>query len=160
MPPSSAGTFSEFPYREHFERYGRQYLPDLDPRWFAAQAKQESNFDRFARSRVGAMGVMQLLPGTFAEQSERLGVDCSPWSPRCSIQLGIHYDRRMALQFKRDTWLERVPWMLASYNEGLGNVLRHQRACGGSRKYADVAPCLYPEARDYVERIYRNFFGT
>lgn len=149
------GDRDALPYQQYFERYGSQYLPEYDYTLFVAQGKAESNLQPLARSRVGAMGLLQLMPKTFDEQSERLGVDCSPWSPRCSIQLGIHYDMRMFKQFKRQDKMESARFGLASYNSGLGTVLRHQRDCNGSRVYSEVEPCLYREPREYVRRIER-----
>lgn len=152
---AGGGEHSPYPFSAEFERYGTKYLPQYDPTLFAAQAKAESGFRAYVQSRAGAMGVMQLMPKTFDEQSQRLGVDCSPWSPRCSIQLGIHYDKRMFGQFKRQDKMESARFGLASYNSGLGTVLRHQRDCDGSRVYSEVEPCLYEEPRAYVRRIER-----
>lgn len=154
--PSEAGQAGQgSPYESLFREFGSKYLPEYDWTLFSAQAKAESLYDRHAKSRAGAMGVMQLMPKTFDEQSQRLRVDCSPWSPRCSIQLGIHYDMRMFRQFKREDPMESARFGLASYNAGLGTVLMHQRDCGGSRVYSEVEPCLWDEPRHYVRRIER-----
>lgn len=134
-----------------FQYYGERN--DLAPAMLKAQARAESNFDPHAKSRVGAMGIMQLMPSTYDEQSKRLGVNCSPWSPKCSIMLGADYDRRMIGQFKRDSHRESARWGLASYNAGLGTVLRHQIDCDGTRVFMDVRPCLYEETRSYVHKI-------
>jgi membrane-bound lytic murein transglycosylase F len=106
------------------------------------------------------MGIMQLMPGTLKEMEGRLGIRINPYNPRLSIMVGIAYDKRMYGQFKRPTVDERLPWMFAAYNAGLGNVLRHQRACGGTRNYELVKPCLYEETRTYVERIRRYYVSS
>jgi len=154
--PSGTGQAGQgSPYESLFRDYGSKYLPEHHWTLFSAQAKAESLYEPYAKSRAGAMGVMQLMPKTFDEQSQRLRADCSPWSPRCSLQLGIHYDMRMFRQFKRQDPMESARFGLASYNAGLGTVLMHQRDCGGSRIYAEVEPCLWDEPRHYVRRIER-----
>jgi membrane-bound lytic murein transglycosylase F len=155
IPAEKAKTALKF--ENHFRTYGKQFMPRVDWLWFWAQAKQESAFDRLAVSRVGARGVMQIMPATWSEIEGRLGMTANPWSPRHNIMFGIYYDSRMMSQFVRDTTLERIPWMLASYNAGLGSVLRHQGDCGGTRDYELVKPCLYDETRIYVERIRRYY---
>ena len=50
---------------ELFRRYGQRYA--FDPLMLAAQGYQESRLDQEARSQVGAIGVMQLMPATGAE---------------------------------------------------------------------------------------------
>jgi membrane-bound lytic murein transglycosylase F len=155
IPAEQAKTALKF--ESHFRTYGKQFMPQVDWVWFWAQGKQESLLDPYAKSRAGAMGVMQLMPATLKEMEGRLGVKINPYNPRMSIMAGIAYDKRMYAQFKRPTVEERLPWMFSSYNAGLGSVLRHQRDCGGTRDYELVKPCLYDETRIYVERIRRYY---
>jgi membrane-bound lytic murein transglycosylase F len=154
-------TCSSFPYAEHFERYGKRYLPEIDWLWFPAQAKQESRFSPTAVSSAGARGVMQLLPSTFDEQMKRLRDNCSPWNARCSIKAGIDYDRRMYRVWDnhpQKRWPnEIIPLMLASYNCGAGCVIKAQSRAGGVRNYPDLKHRLPDETIDYVARIRRYY---
>ncbi len=101
----------------------------VDPRLLEAVAWQESRGRMNAVSYKGALGVMQLMPGTAAE----LGVD--PTNLADNIRGGAMYLRRQLDRFGS------VPLALAAYNAGPGAVLR----------YRGVPP--FRETRDYVSKI-------
>jgi membrane-bound lytic murein transglycosylase F len=91
-----------------------------DWRLIAAIIMQESNFDRYAESWVGAMGLMQLMPKTAAIYNIE---DLS--NPRENIRGGIEYLTWLNDVFKpiiidKD---ERIKFILASYNVGIGHVM-------------------------------------
>ena len=55
-------------YDEYFRKYSKRYFgPHFDWRWFKAQAIAESGLKHDAKSWVGAVGVMQIMPATFEE---------------------------------------------------------------------------------------------
>jgi soluble lytic murein transglycosylase-like protein len=140
--------------------------PDLpDWIWLKAQAMQESGLDPLAVSPVGAVGLMQFMPGTWADMQRQLGWrNVDPRSPQHAIIAGAHYMRSL-----REAWSWSRPidakqrLALASYNAGMGNILKAQRLCGGARYWADIAICLpavtgRANARqtvDYIPRIER-----
>ncbi|WP_066682465.1 lytic transglycosylase domain-containing protein, partial [Sphingomonas sp. CCH9-E2] len=64
-------------------------------------------------SRAGAMGLMQLMPGTWAEMRAALGLGSDPFDPRDNILAGTAYLRRMYDRFG-------YPGMFAAYNAGPG----------------------------------------
>lgn len=84
----------------------------LDPYLLHAIILHESSYDRFAESRMGAQGLMQLMPGTQKE----LGVT-NPWDPRQNIYAGARYYRQMLNLFNGSY---RVA--LHAYNAGPGQV--------------------------------------
>lgn len=90
----------------------------------------ESHFRVGARSRAGAIGVMQLMPATARD----LGVD--PYDPAANLQGGARYLRSLLDRFDGD-----LVKAIAAYNAGPGAVDRHQ----------GVPP--YPETRRYVATV-------
>jgi soluble lytic murein transglycosylase-like protein len=103
----------------------------LDPAMIRAVMQAESAFDAMAISPVGALGLMQLMPGVAAE----LGAT-DPLDPRQNIMAGARYLRQLL-----DSHRGNVRLALASYNAGPGNVA----------KYRAIPP--FKETRDYVKRV-------
>jgi cell wall-associated NlpC family hydrolase len=109
---------------------------EVTPAVLAAQLHQESGFNPQARSPVGAMGIAQFMPGTWATHGQ--GGDV--WNPADAIPAAARYDCEVAAS------VASVPGdgqekMLAAYNAGAGAVLA----------YAGIPP--YTETRDYVRTI-------
>jgi membrane-bound lytic murein transglycosylase MltF len=107
-------------YREVFERYAARY--GFDWLAIAAQAYQESRLDPAARSRKGAVGLMQLLPSTAADPN--VGIpDIS--TNDANVHAGVRY-----LAFLRDRYFSsnaiapdaRFDFALAAYNLGPNRV--------------------------------------
>lgn len=104
------------PYDELIRAYAK--LIGWDWRMLAAQIYQESEFDPNATSWMGARGLMQLMPHT----AERFGVRLLN-DPEQNIRAGIQY-----LDWLEKYWadipdsLERIKFVLASYNAGQGHV--------------------------------------
>jgi soluble lytic murein transglycosylase-like protein len=91
----------------------------------------ESGYNPRALSNKGAIGLMQLMPGTAHE----LGID-DPWNPDRNVEGGTAYLRKMLDFFNGD-----LEFALAAYNAGPNAVLNH----------AGIPP--YPETRAYVRKI-------
>jgi soluble lytic murein transglycosylase-like protein len=105
---------------------------DVSPELVRAVIKVESNYQERARSRKGAMGLMQLMP----ETARRFAV-ADPYNPRQNIEGGIKYLR---------TLLDRFPSIglaLAAYNAGEAAVER----------FRGIPP--YVETQNYVSQILR-----
>ena len=103
----------------------------VNPHLVRAVIQQESAFNPNARSHKGAMGLMQLMPGTAAE----LGVT-DPYSPSENIRGGVAYLKGLLTKFAQN-----VELALAAYNAGPNAVT----------KYGAVPP--YRETQNYVTRI-------
>jgi len=106
-----------------FETYGKQY--NVDYMLMAAQGYQESQLDQSAKSHVGAIGVMQVMPATGADL--KVG-DINQVEP--NIHAGVKYFRFMMDEFYKDepmTELNKALMTLASYNAGPGRMRQLRR---------------------------------
>ncbi len=105
--------------RQYAERYG------FDPLLITALAYQESRLDPAARSREGAIGVMQLLPRT--GRAMRVG-DIRQTEP--NIHAGVKYLRELADTYFGDSHTDdynRTLLAFAAYNAGPGKIRKMQR---------------------------------
>ena len=103
-----------------FERYGARY--HFDPLMLVAQGYQESRLRQEARSHVGAVGVMQIMP----ETGKELDVgDIHQIEP--NIHAGAKYMNRLMTRYFKDANFseqERTLFAFASYNCGPGNIIK------------------------------------
>jgi len=109
---------------------------NLDPNLVRAVIRAESNYRHDAVSHAGAMGIMQLMPGTAAS----LGVT-DPFDIRQNIEGGTAYLRRLLDMFDQD-----VDLAVAAYNAGSGAVRRH----GGIPPFAETQRHV-PRVRQFFE---------
>ena len=145
-----------------FEKYGKQY--GFDPLMLAAQGYQESQLNQGARSHVGAIGVMQIMPATGAEL--KVG-DIRIVEP--NIHGGAKYmDKLMTRYFPDAKFSEgnRPLFAFASYNCGPGNVSKARKEAAKRGLDPDkwfnnveivVAQQIGTETTTYVRNIYKYY---
>jgi soluble lytic murein transglycosylase-like protein len=123
-----------------------RFLPDWDWRECKAQWWCESALKPDARSEAGALGLTQNEPDTFAESAEHLGFprDASPFDPHYSLLAGTFYLSKMfkAWHSQGRSLIDRKRLARASYNAGLGSLLRAQGLAGGALDYASIVAML------------------
>jgi len=145
-----------------FEKYGKQY--GFDPLMLAAQGYQESQLNQQARSHVGAVGIMQLMPGT-GEQMKVGDIHVA----ESNIHAGAKYmDKLMTDYFPDAKFSEgnRPLFAFASYNCGPGNVAKCRREAAKQGLDPDkwfnnveivVAKKIGTETTTYVRNIYKYY---
>jgi len=145
-----------------FEKYGTKY--GFDPLMLAAQGYQESALDQNAKSAVGAIGVMQLMPATGAEL--KVG-DIRIIEP--NIHAGAKYmDQLMEKYFPDAKFSEgnRPLFAFASYNCGPGNVAKMRKEAAKRGLDPDkwfnnveivTAEKIGIETTTYVRNIYKYY---
>ena len=145
-----------------FEKYGKRY--SFDPLMLAAQGYQESQLNQKARSPVGAVGIMQLMPATGAEMKVGdIGV------AEANIHAGTKYmDQLMSTYFRDAKFSEgnRPLFAFASYNCGPGNVAKARRDAVTRGLDPDkwfnnvelvIAQRIGTETTTYVRNIYKYY---
>jgi membrane-bound lytic murein transglycosylase MltF len=145
-----------------FRKYGGQY--NLDWMLMAAQGYQESRLDQNARSHVGAIGVMQVMPAT----GQELAVgDITKIDP--NIHAGVKYIRFMIDKYFANepmTDLDKGLFAFASYNAGPGRIrqLRREAARRGldpnvwfNNVERIAAERIGRETVTYVSNIYKYY---
>jgi membrane-bound lytic murein transglycosylase MltF len=106
-----------------FKKYGQQY--NFDYLMLAAQGYQESTLNQDAKSHVGAIGVMQIMPATGAEL--KVG-DIRQAEP--NIHGGIKYMDQLMTRYFKDAQFDaqnRALFAFASYNAGPGNISKMRK---------------------------------
>ena len=149
---------------DYFRKYGDKY--NVDPVLMAAQGYQESQLNQNARSHVGAIGVMQVMPATGKDMN--VG-DIT--QTEANIHAGIKYMRWMINQYYEKepmTQLDKALFAFASYNAGAGRLssLRKEAAKRGLNpnvwfqnvEYV-VAEKVGQETITYVSNIYKYYIA-
>lgn len=121
-PESEAERARLIEIAKYFREYGGRYSMD----WLlvAAQAYQESRLDQNAKSAVGAVGVMQVMPGTASDP--RVGIPDIHKVDR-NIEAGVKYMRFVIDRYYADepmTEIDKGLFALASYNAGPARVAK------------------------------------
>jgi membrane-bound lytic murein transglycosylase MltF len=155
-------------YDPSFQKYTKRYFGvGFDWRPFKAQGMAESGLKPTARSRVGARGIMQLMPSTFSTiQSARPDFK-SIDDPEHNIAAGIMHDRYLWTLYPGAPGDERLRFMFASYNAGEGTIGKARKEAKKESLDAEVwtsveavapkvKPWRYQETLGYVRTIDLN----
>ncbi len=103
----------------------------LEPDLIHSIIRTESNYNPYAVSSKGAVGLMQLMP----ETARRYGVQ-NPFDPSENIEGGVLYLKELSLLYSKQTKL-----VLAAYNAGQEAI----------KRYGGIPP--YPETINYIEKV-------
>lgn len=125
--PVEGSPLGDVPYAELIDSLATAH--GIDPGLVKAVIKVESGYRVKARSRKGAMGLMQLMPGTARQYAVK-----NPYDPKANLEAGITHLASLLSRFELSV-------ALAAYNAGEAAV----------RRFGGVPP--YRETQDYVRRI-------
>jgi len=137
-------------YREPMTGAARSAV--LPPQWLYAIARQESAFMSDAKSPAGALGLLQLMPGTAQQVAKGLKLNLKQdqlLQPGSSIQLGSVYLSDLLRRFDGNRVLAT-----AAYNAGprrISDVLKNQAGQLSADVWIETLP--YRETREYVQNV-------
>jgi soluble lytic murein transglycosylase len=128
----------------------------VDPYLIAAIIREESQYDVKAVSRVGAIGLMQVMPATANTVAQRVGLPAvgreDLFDQETNIRIGVRYVEQLLEQFSGN-----LVYTIASYNAGplaVGNWISQYRG-QGQDEFVELIP--YQETRQYVKRVLRTY---
>jgi soluble lytic murein transglycosylase len=164
-------------FRDQLERTGGAFAPSLwnvayptgllptiklqaakgvDPYLIAAIIREESQYDVKAVSRVGAIGLMQVMPATANNVAHRVGLPAvgreDLFDQETNIRIGVRYVEQLLEQFSGN-----LVYTVASYNAGplaVGNWIAQYRG-HNQDEFVELIP--YQETRQYVKRVLRSY---
>ena len=136
------------PFRDVTERYAAQ--ANVDPAWVYGLIRQESRFMLGVRSRVGATGLMQVMPATADEIARKIGMSSAELHTMDgNIRMGTWY-----LGDARNRMGDEI-MATAGYNAGASRARRWQAAVPlEGAIYAETIP--FDETRTYVKNVMAN----
>jgi len=147
---------------EYFKKYSQQY--QLDYLLMAAQGYQESRLDQSVKSKVGAVGIMQVMPATGRE----LNVG-DITKPEPNVHAGVKYMRFMIDRYYKDEPMDQLNkglFTFASYNAGPARVAQLRREAAKRGLDPDVwfgnveqiaSERIGRETVTYVANIYKYY---
>lgn len=126
---------------------------NLDPLIVISLIRQESAFNPQATSRVGAKGLMQLMPATAKRFNRKIRVNHLN-DPGTNVALGVKYLKQLLTRFDGN-----LIYTLASYNAGENRIDRWKKEIfRNDDPLATIESIPFEETRNYVKLIYRNKF--
>jgi soluble lytic murein transglycosylase len=151
-----------FPFRNIITAEARDR--NVDPFLAAALIRQESMFNPRARSPVGALGLMQVMPATGNTLARTLGIKGFKPEMLTQPELNVHFGMAYLADQLR-TYGNRLDAVLAAYNAGPSRVTRWRRFPEWNDRLLFAERIPFDETRDYVRivqnnrRIYAALYG-
>lgn len=145
--------FREQRYNQLIEQIATQY--GVDKFLIKAVIRRESEFDPFVYGRAGEIGLMQVTEGAGREWARATGrKDFGRdllWNERANIEAGTWYLARALRRWQDKD--DSVPFALAEYNAGFGNVLRWLPNGQATTSHQFREAITYPGVRRYVDTV-------
>ncbi len=141
------------PYRQTI--FTQAQAAEVDPYLVMALIRVESKFRPQAESRMGARGLMQLMPETAEWVTKQLGEPYSVeglFEIEYNVRIGCWYLANLLKEFEGN-----LPLALAAYNGGRGNVRQwvNQGLWAGDEDHLEKIP--FTETRDFIQRVLQDY---
>jgi len=160
-------TASQVPYNEKVHRFvyplafektitklSRRY--HIDPHLILSVIREESRFDRDARSPAGALGLMQIMPSTAKRLDRTLHVGIRGTHDildvHKNLHLGIYYLSQLVREFGS------YPHAVAAYNAGESSVRKWKKLGNYPSSDVFIEDIPYSETKKYVKRVLTTYF--
>lgn len=128
----------------------------IEPNLLWALMREESYFMPDAVSRVGALGLLQLMPSTAKEIAVRLNITYNEkdlLNPETNIRFGAYYLSKMLKMFSGN-----IDKALAAYNGGAGNVQRWSKSRIGMTDEGFPTAITFLETREYITKVKNSYY--
>ena len=140
-------------YEEYVYKYSKEL--SIDPFLTFSIIKTESNFDEMAKSKSGAIGLMQLMESTAKEQAKKLEIQYSKeilYNPKHNLRLGLNYFNTLL-----DYYNQNYILAFAAYNAGIGNVQNWISNGIIKEDGSDIENIPFKETNMYVRKILNTY---
>ena len=140
-------------YSDYIKKYSEKY--NIEEKTIYSVINIESGFKKNSISKVGAIGLMQIMPNTAEEVVKKLKWDIENvdlFDAETNIEIGCFY-----LRYLLDLYNENVINALCAYNWGLSNV-NNWISNGNIDKNGVITNIPIKETRDYVSKYKINVF--
>lgn len=120
---------------------------------------RESRFDPTARGGKGEVGLMQLMPVTAEEwaQAEKVYLQFKTqlFDPTLNTRAGTWYLRKLSRRYLHTD--DPLPYALADYNAGRGNVLKWAKGAAATNSVQFIREIGFPSTQDYVQSVMKRY---
>ncbi len=140
-------------YPLHYFELVDKYKGNNNPIILESILKEESHFNPFAGSSVGAGGLMQLMPATYAEINQNKGFSGDIFNPESNIRAGSsYYEGLKKVLGNKDLYA------ISAYNGGIGSVSgwMSKLIYNDADEFVEQIP--YPETKNYVKKVLRSYW--
>ena len=140
-------------YPTHYYGIVDSVKGENNPIILEAIIKEESHFNPFAKSVVGAVGLMQLMPATYNEVVKKHNLPSDLNAETANITAGsLYYTNLKRMLGNKDLYT------IAAYNGGIGSVTNWFSKLIYSDTDEFVEQIPYPETRNYVKKVLRSYW--
>ena len=139
-------------YQDTINKYSIKY--SQNPYLMLALIREESTFNRYAKSSVGASGLMQLMPSTASYVGFNDSYPLDLFNPEVNINLGIKY-----LSYLKNMFEDSEMLAVLSYNGGPSNVSRWSGKLNELDFNEFVEDIPYSETQNYIKRVFGSYWN-